>query len=285
MSDQRTPPIASLHTPQELLETAKELVSTDNPKVFRGAVLEALAALESFIERTVFPALRLRFSEEFAKWLEEKTKMDFDSRLSVLAPRATGVRVAKDSSLWATYKQTRALRKGVVHGSRKITREETEEVIANTAEWLAYLGSTIELETALLELKAWVESQPGLLIRSPSEAEQLVALYFMRSKAANASLNKVFVVDGKRHEVDAVLEFGTRRVLVETKFVRDRHSINSRLAEAVHQVNRLRLVSNIRQACVVVFAVSTKADVPPNVGKHEDGDIFSVVIRLTPVGA
>jgi hypothetical protein len=274
-----TPPTATFHSPEELLATAKELMLANNPKIYRGAILEALAALESFVHRTVFPALAARYSTDFSKWLEDKTKMDFDSRLSVLAPIATGVPVDKGSTLWLAYKQTRELRKGVVHSSRRVTVSDVDAVIENTRDWMAYLGSTIELESALLELKRWVESHPTLTIQTPAEAEQIVAQFFTRSKAANATLNKVFVVDGIHYEADAILEFGARRVLVETKFVRHKNNASNRLEEAVHQVDRLRRVSKIPQACVVLFAAWAKGNVPSNVEKHAGGDIFSVVIR------
>jgi hypothetical protein len=146
-------PVASFHTPEELLETSRDLVASGNSRFYRGAALEALAALEAFVNRTVFPAFTERFSPELSKFLEEKTRMDFDSRLSVLAPIATGVAVEKEASMWKSYKHSREIRKGVVHGSKRVSKEEAEAIIRNTSEWINYLGRTIELENALLELK------------------------------------------------------------------------------------------------------------------------------------
>ena len=50
-------PIADLHTPEELLENAEILFNSDNPKMLRAAVLEAITALEAFVHVTVFGSL------------------------------------------------------------------------------------------------------------------------------------------------------------------------------------------------------------------------------------
>jgi hypothetical protein len=64
---QATPPSATLQTPAELLDTARELLASGNEKLYRGAILEALASLESFIQATIFPSLGQQFSVEFSK--------------------------------------------------------------------------------------------------------------------------------------------------------------------------------------------------------------------------
>lgn len=278
-------PTATFHSPEELLQTAREILAAGNPKMYRGAILESLAALEAFVQRTVFPALEARFTKDFSEWLKDKTKMDFDSRLSVLAPIATGVAMEKKSPLWSIYKQTRELRKGVVHNSQKVTKKEVEAVLKNTSDWMAYLGRTIELQTALFDLKLWVESQPTLVILTPLDAEQIVAQFFTRSKAANATLNKVFTIDGRRYEADAILEFGSRQVLVESKFIKHRKHFQQALDNAIRVVTHLRYVSKIRQACVIVFAAWKEDDVPEIVEKHQGGDIYSVVIRVNKGGS
>jgi hypothetical protein len=275
-------PVADLHTPQELLDTAVELVKSDNPKLLRGAILEALASLEAFIQMTVFPALTSEFSADFSEWLAEKTKMDFDSRLLVLAPLVSGVPVSKNSALWSRYKETRDLRKKVVHGNMKVTRKDAMRVIENTAEWMAYLGSTLELEKALLDLKAWAESRPGVVVRSFQEAEALVADFFMRSKAASATLNKVYEVDGRRFEADAILKFGDREVLVEAKFVGASGSVQGALRSATYQLDRLRAASKIRHGCVVVFTTSPEGAPYSRVTKFDNGATFAVVINTRP---
>jgi hypothetical protein len=279
MNPQSTPPPAILHTPGELLETARELLDSGNRKLYRGAILEALASLESFVQITIFPSLRERFSAEFSTWLEGKTLMDFDSRLSVLAPIATGVPVDKASALWSKYKVTRQIRKGVVHGRHKVTKEQTQAVIDMAAEWMAYLGSTIELENALLELKQWVESQVSSPVRSEKDGVQLIVEFFSRTKATKSLIEQRFQVIGIAIQADAVLDFGAKKVLIETKLIRGKRKLRSLIDASRTQINRIREITGITQACLVIFAASWE-DVPTVVEKHSNGEVFTVVIRI-----
>ena len=274
-----TPPIASFHTPEELLETARELLCSGNPRYYRGAALEALAALEAFVHKTVFPALAGRFPESICRFLEEKTKMDFDSRLIVLAPLATGVPVEQTSQLWKTFKEIRNLRKGVVHGSKKVTRADVERIIANTTDWINYLGQTIELEKSLMHLKRWVEEQPAPIVRTSKDAERIIADFFSRSKAADVDLDKPILADGTHQRADAILKFGARRVIVEAKFARFRNNLNNIRADAIYQVDRYRKNSGIDQACVIIFLQATLPASTPAIEKHADGKILSVNIH------
>ena len=82
-------PKASLHTPEELLDNAETLFLSNNPKMMRAAILEAITALEAYVQSTIFPALNEKLDPVLVKWLEDKTRMDFDSRLSVLTPVVT----------------------------------------------------------------------------------------------------------------------------------------------------------------------------------------------------
>lgn len=86
----RNEPAADLHSPEELLATAEALVALGDPQMYRAAVLEAITALESCVALTVFERLELLLDPLLVQWLRDHTRMDFDSRLSVLTPVATG---------------------------------------------------------------------------------------------------------------------------------------------------------------------------------------------------
>ena len=87
-----------LHTPEELLAGAEALLmSTDqgltravDQQLMRPVVLEAITALEAFVHDRVFTRLREHMDPTLVDWLEKKTRTDFDSRLSILAPLALG---------------------------------------------------------------------------------------------------------------------------------------------------------------------------------------------------
>lgn len=54
---QKTTPTAILHTPEELLDGAEILFNSENPKMMRAAVLEAITAFEAYIPAIVFSTL------------------------------------------------------------------------------------------------------------------------------------------------------------------------------------------------------------------------------------
>lgn len=106
---------ADLHSSEELLATAEALLALADPQMYRAAVLEAITALESYVSGTVFEQLALLMDPLLVKWLRDRTRMDFDSRLSVLAPVATGRPVDTASGLWQDYKTAKTIRNSVTH--------------------------------------------------------------------------------------------------------------------------------------------------------------------------
>jgi hypothetical protein len=152
-----TTPIADLHTPEELLDNAETLFAYNNPKMMRAAILEAITALESYVQAVVFSSLSEKLDPLLVQWLEDKTKMDFDSRLSVLTPVAVGQSIDKQSTLWTEYKRAKEIRNKVTHSGRKVSSTDARFVIDTVYKWLAYLGSTVELELALIRFKQYIE--------------------------------------------------------------------------------------------------------------------------------
>jgi hypothetical protein len=55
-----------------------------------AVALEAITALEVFVDRGVFSLLEEQVDPLLVRWLKQRTRTDFESRLSVLAPVALG---------------------------------------------------------------------------------------------------------------------------------------------------------------------------------------------------
>jgi len=91
-------------TPAELLATAERLFSAGDQNMYRAAILEAITALEANVRDKAFPALQLKVGGDLTKWLEEKTRMDFEARLGLFIPLATCLKVNKKDKLWNDYK-------------------------------------------------------------------------------------------------------------------------------------------------------------------------------------
>jgi hypothetical protein len=273
-------PVAELHTPDELLTNASAMYASGDSKLFRGAILESITALEAFVQRTVFRSFEGRLDPLLVKWLEEKTRMDFDSRLSVLTPVATGLPIDKSSQLWDGYKKAKEIRNKVVHSGRKVTAADVELVMATVRDWLSYLGSTVELEAVLIALKRWVEQSSTISIENEAQANQLVARYFNRTAAAKTTVEVEINSGGRRHRADMILDFGPRKVLVETKFPRIANNVRNVIRDAVEQADALRKAANIGQACVIAFLRKRPDGVSEAVERHKGGEILSVAIEV-----
>lgn len=270
--------VADVHTPEELLETAEYYFSLKSPKANRVAVFEAIVALESFVQRVVFSSLQTTMDPLLVKWLEDKTKMDFDSRLSVLTPVATGLPVDKQAGLWNAYRKAKEIRNKVSHSGHPVSDQEAGFVIDTVCSWLAYLGSTVELEVALLEMRAHIREQ-RLAIHSQTDAQKAVADYFVSTRAAKAYMETSPELEKIPRRADFILKFGPYLVLFETKFLSEPSSFR-RLLSAVEQAHVLvDERSNIRGVVVLVQSGRLEPGVPV-IQRHHGGTILSVVVDL-----
>lgn len=139
---------------------------------------------------------------------------------------------------------------------------------------------TVELESALLGLKRWIEQIGRPTIPNGAQAPQLVAPFFQQTKAAVVTVEAQIMSDQSWHNADVVLDFGLRRVLVETKFVRKGRSVRSVIETAVSRVAAIREGPNFQQSCVIVFVKQPELEIPDTVERHHGGEIISVAIRV-----
>lgn len=134
-------------TPAELLETAERLFAQEDTYMYRAAILEAITALEAHVYVRAFPALNEKLGKELADWLEEKTRMDFDTRLSLFLPLATGLTVNKTDRIWSDYKSAKNIRNKITHSGSKVTRKQARSVINTVYEWIEYINQAQETWT------------------------------------------------------------------------------------------------------------------------------------------
>lgn len=273
-------PQADLHTPEELLESADELLATGNPKMRRAAALEAIVALEAYVQATVFPSLAKKIGMDFSKWLEEKTRMDFDSRLSVITPIAIGLPVDTKTGLWSDYKKARKIRHSIIHEGRKVSQDEARFVVETVHKWIAYLGSTVELELALLKLKRYVESN-HISVNTKSEALSLITDYFGKTKAATGGIEPEasFSSGNSRLREDLILKLGSHRIVIETKFSR-RLSTRRTVHKGIEQILSFSKAFGATQAALIVFQPGEIEAGFEGVQKLDDGNLYVVVIKV-----
>jgi hypothetical protein len=260
-----------------LLDGAEALFTCGDPRMLRGAVLEAITALEAFVKDTVFSALDGRLDPLLVKWLEERTKMDFDARLSVLTPVATGRKIDKQSSLWNDYKRAKRIRNTVTHTGARVTTRQARFVIDTVYGWLGHLGSTAELVVALSALKRYIEHEAPDRVSSEKEGISLVHEYFGRTKAASAVHEPRGAVGGVRP--DLLLTFGDYQVLVEAKYARGGRT-RAIVETAVQQVSRYMEIFGVPNSAVVVFQRGELEPGFDTVRRYLDSKVYVVVISV-----
>ena len=229
INERQTELKSELHSPSELLRTAEELFASGNPNYTRPAVLEAVTCLEVYIRQVIFPALELKLDPLLVVWLEDKTKMDFDSRLSVFTPIALGHPIDKASSLWKDYKKAREIRNKVTHSGERVSQSEARFVLNTVHDLLAYLVSSVEIELTLRNLKYEIETRK-IILSDEAEVVDLVQNFFGEVHNATAIGHERLEIFGQATSPDVVLLFGKYKIAVNAKF-NPRHWIDLILAE------------------------------------------------------
>ena len=291
-------PIADLHTPDELLENAKTLLATKNPKMMRAAILEAITALEAFVQKTVFENLQGKLDPLLVIWLEDKTKMDFDSRLSVLTPVAIGKPINKESDLWENYKKSKSLRNRITHSGEIVSEDDAKFVIDTVHSWLAYLGRTVNLELALMQFRRYVEDN-NISIKSEKDANQLIIDYFGRTQAAQAEAEvPISIGNDFSFRADVILKFGDTRVVIEHKIWRSSQfaeydlsnptihanssgfDINNPIYQVVSMISATESTNTpIAQGAVIIFQSEEIPERFNLVQKLLDGKVYLLIIK------
>lgn len=281
MTKRRTPS-ADLHTPEELLAVAASLLDSGDPTVRRAVVLEAITALEAFVQRTVFGLLDDMLDPLLVRWIEERSRMDFDARLSTLTSVALGKRVDTSSSLWSQYKRAKTIRNRVTHTGSRVSHEDAAFVLETVREWLAYLGSTAEVTLALQGLRGQVESG-RLHVVDTRSAIAAVQRYF---SATPASVTLDAAPLGPSRRVDVLLRYDAYTVVVEVKIIPPAAGdLEAWISAAVGQVVDYVAVTESSRGAVVIFSQGPVPEAYRGVRIRADGLVSVVVIRVPDLRA
>jgi hypothetical protein len=87
--------------PSRIFREGSGIACPHNQKMFCGSILETVSSLESYVQQTVFGALKYEMDPLLINWLEQKTRMDSDSLLSKLTLVATEANFDKKSFLFS----------------------------------------------------------------------------------------------------------------------------------------------------------------------------------------
>jgi hypothetical protein len=246
---------ADIHTPAEILDNAYSLLKSDKPEFMRSVVLESLSALEAYVQDTIFPLLESKMDLLFVKWLKDKTKSDFDSRMDQAVPLALNIRVDKGESLWREYKEAREIRNKVAHHNHITTKAEAMKVVKTVEAWLSYLGSHGGVDLSLAKLKLHIEAllSEGRLPFNESKIVDIITTYYGDKLASTQMAREVNV---KGYRADLVLDFGEYKTLFEIKMAK-RH-----VEDSILQLETLR--SNLIEPSKyrMVLVMLTESGVP-----------------------
>ena len=239
-------------------------------------MLESITFLEAFVHNKVFAVLEETMDPRFVKWLKKKTSSEFDTRLGILTPLALGRPIDTNSKLWNRYMNAKGTRNKVTHSGAKISYEDAKQVYDTVYEWLAYLGSTVDIDLALLEFKQRVESEI-FKIFSESDAIEAVGTFFAAKKGVTATPEKRC----RTFTLDLVLSFGSYTVAVEGIFIEGGiPEIERRMPTLLSRLNGSLDTTGISRGALIVFSRDGLPDSLETVQRVNDGRISKIGITL-----
>lgn len=211
-------------TPVELLQTAERLFDQGDPNMYRAAILEAITALEAHVFARAFPVMRAKLDEELTDWLEEKTRMDFDTRIGLFLPLATGLKVNKKDKIWQDYKKAKDIRNKVTHSGKKVTRQQARDVINTVYEWMEYINQAQEAQVPKEDRSGKQVDALGRFLQANARLERVIyAAVQKNNPGGEVPRRKVYPVDELR-----------RLDLVDMQEMQELHHLRSLRNRVVH---------------------------------------------------
>lgn len=270
-----------LHSPSELLLVADNLLASKKKELMRAVVLESITALEAYVHTIVFDALDRKYPSALVLLLKEKTKMDFDSRLSTLVSVATEREINKEEKLWQDYKEAKTIRNKVTHSGKTVSFSEAKSVLNTVYQWLSYLGSTVEVEISLEGLKKHVRENQNKLLKNnflnEFNLQKIVIEYFATIKPLKTKLeNVIFESEHGKKIADIVLEFGKYTVIIELKVVIG--DFETSLKSAIDSIKMILKGSPFTRGIVVIYTLKDIPKYYEKVRTIENGSISIVAI-------
>ncbi len=261
--------LKELLSPTDLLKNAKSLLLSGRDNYLRPAVLEAISCLESYVQTYVFQELEHKIDPLLLKWIQDKTRNDFDSRLSIIIPIATGLRVDKQSELWNRYKRAKQIRNRVTHVGKRVSLEEAKFVVDTVEAWLTYLASTITLQLQLESLREDVEKG------KVDVSDKNTALDILRGYLSPLG-DFLQVESASKSMVDAIFSVGQYRIAVSTVFV----TLRSLKALKNVRANSSRLLEEFSHGVSLLFNKGER--VPDNLSTKTSSDdrVITLIINI-----
>lgn len=273
--------IVKLHSPEELLNVADSLLSSKKNELMRAVVLESITALESYVYKIVFDVLNKKYEKNLVELLEQKTKMDFDSRISTLVSVATGKTIHKGGKLWKDYKESKKIRNNVTHSGKVVSFDEASFVLNTVYDWIAYLGANAEIELALLGLKTYMKKYKTDIFQnkniSGENFEAFISDYFSDLAPEKINLDNINNNNKIIGKADISLELGDYSVIIEAKI--NNKNLERTISIAKKQLNNMLRNTNFSKGVIVIYQIGEIPKYYDKVREIDDGSISIVVIQ------
>jgi len=258
------------HSAADVLVYANRMMGMGHPILQCGTVLESMEALERFVGHTVLRSLESKLGPSFVAWLRRNTAMDFDARMELLLPLATGKPIDKTSVLWVDYRAARRLQNEIARGGREVTESEVRRVVKVVADWVDFLSCTVELGNMLRRLKATMELAPPA-IASGSEAEKFV-VDFLRDARASVSRD--------RHADVVVVGFGGSKVAIAVKLLSTVAGSGESVSQEITSLQARVVNSVFERGYLVVLVRSAPNELPTVVHENCGGMIETIFVGI-----
>ena len=242
--------------------------------------MEAISALEAYVGTVIFEALVQQHEESLVELLKQKTKMDFDSRLGVLVPLATGQAVDRGGELWQNYKKCKTIRNKVTHMGSVVSQEEARLTVKTVYDWLSFMGSTAEIDISMLSLKKSIERNPERYSSYESIEIEIGRFFGVAKEASTFVGNCHKTPTGQVVESDIEVEIGNKKVVIEIKSIHDRFSIDLQLDRATSLVRKLVYTGRFDKGVVLLLCRSGIPQMYEELIRQDKGRISIVPVKM-----
>ena len=270
---------ADLLTPDELLVGANSLLLYDEPLFMRAVVLEAYAALETYVKLTIDEILNNNPHAEYVNLIEEVRKDRIDERIGILTDVGIGQPLSRQGNLWNNFKRVQEIRNQTTHLGYKVNHQLAQFVVTVIHDLLAFLGSTAEVDLSLLGLKKFIEREK-ISIANEQECVSIVKEYYMQTKSAVIKTEKSLVFHDSRMIVDILLKFGEYTIQVETKFSSFMENFDTIYDSVVEKALSNLNLTQISRAAIIIFTKGQLSESFNKVKTTEDGRISIIAIKV-----
>jgi hypothetical protein len=278
------------HKPEDLLEAADLLLQYDKQILYRAVVLESFAALEVYLKQIIVDKELKKILQPIGlfDWIEKQSRGALGNRLKITS-ELLNEKIRHEKIKWDNLikliNQDYEYRHSVIHGGAIVEKEDAEKIYNDVYEFLSFLGLYTEIDSALKELKRYIENTPTIKIQDENDVIKLVKSYCYTQFG---SLNDTYNIRSSNIK-NVTISFGKNEVFLDMAFIEYTPNNNYDIEDTIGAINQLffknyenlfkKPLDKIVRGVMLVFTKNPIPDKYREIKYYHGGKIALMVIK------